>query len=38
MGRRAASLYRRQFGLERSLTSYESVLGAAAASAGPPAR
>jgi glycosyltransferase involved in cell wall biosynthesis len=38
MGRRAASLYRRQFGLERSLDSYESVLCAAAASAGPPAR
>ena len=38
MGRRAASLYRRQFGLERSLNSYESVLCAAAASAGPPAR
>ena len=38
MGRRAASLYRRQFGLERSLNSYESVLCAAAASVGPPAR
>ena len=33
MGRRAASLYSRQFGLERSLDRYESVLCAAAASA-----